>query len=137
MTHYIISSPLGPPTASFCVSTRLDAAVEPMTLQSYTSYTNCHRRSHSYIYHAANNDGTGCTVPVSSHLQQEYQTAIAKRTLNTVLHRMGYRYDYSVIIGQINDVYRRARLKAFMIQYCHALQLEAAGLHIIVYTDES
>ena len=92
---------------------------------------------HTYIM-TMNNSGVGCSIPeVASHLQQEYQTAVEQPTIRSLLHRMGYRYDYAPIIGQINDDYRRARINAFIKQYSRALQLQSAGSHVIVYTDDS
>lgn len=92
---------------------------------------------HTYI-RTSNNNGVGCTAKeIASHIRDTCRITIAQTSLISVLHSMGYVYDYANIIGQINDVYKQERIRAFMIQYNRALQLQSAGTHIIVYTDES
>ena len=92
---------------------------------------------HTYI-RSSNNNGVGCTAKeIASHIHDAHQITLAKNTLISLLHSMGYIYEYANVIGQINDEYKRARIRAFMIQYNRALQLQSAGTHIIVYTDES
>ncbi len=50
---------------------------------------------------------------------------------------MGFRYGKSNVIGKMNDTWYVARIRAFLIQYSAALQAEARGECVLVYTDES
>ncbi len=62
---------------------------------------------------------------------------MADITLKDLLHSMGYHFGRTRIIGLINDEYARRSVTTFIKQYSNALQLQAAGSHISVYTDES
>jgi hypothetical protein len=86
----------------------------------------------------ANADGGGCTsTDLLDHLFTQHSLSMHKSTLCHVLASMGFRYGKSNVIGKMNDAWYVARIRAFLIQYSAALQAEARGECVLVYTDES
>jgi transposase len=101
-----------------------------ITTDMVTEITSC-------IY-TMNTGGTGVTTTeIKSHLFNTLGVKIAARTLRDVLHKMGYKYGVSTVIGKMNDKWRRDRIRYFLLEYSRALRDQAAGTHVLVYTDET
>ncbi len=67
-------------------------------------------------------------------LKEEHSIVLAKSTMGSILHSLGYRYGKANFIGAMNDSARRSRIRSFLYQYSAALNQEDT---VLVYTDES
>lgn len=95
-----------------------------ITTDMVTEITSC-------IY-TMNTGGTGVTTTeIKSHLFNTLGVKIAARTLRDVLHKMGYKYGVSTVIGKMNDKWRRDRIRYFLLEYSRALRDQAAGTHVL------
>jgi len=75
-------------------------------------------------------------VAVQDLLSAKMQIQVSVTTCKRILRRLGYRYGKVTRKYQLTRA-RKMRVRRFLREYARALQLEAAGTHIIVNIDES
>jgi transposase len=87
---------------------------------------------------SANQSATSCSVKDIQHaLLRQHNITIARTTLQSILHRIGYHYGKAKYIGTMNNDARTARIRTFLIAYSKAIQEQAHRKCVIVYIDES